>query len=188
MNYNQINTPEELLKYMRNNISYGYVGKNGKRYYDSKSIEWNDWEKECFVQSGKEVLVSNTGTCWDQVEFERMWFEQKGFNIKTFFIWFEVGRQNNLPTHTFLLYEKNNKWYWFENSFEMYRGIHEYENLDSAVEDIKNKHIQFASHNSDYLEDDKDTLTCYEYSKPAPCLGVDEYIDFVTTNEYKKLG
>ena len=32
--FNQINTPEELLEYMDKNIKYGFVGKNGKKYYD----------------------------------------------------------------------------------------------------------------------------------------------------------
>ena len=34
-----INTPEELLEYMNNNIKYGFVGKNGKKYYDMYSSE-----------------------------------------------------------------------------------------------------------------------------------------------------
>ena len=185
MNYSQINTPNVLLEYMKTNIRYGFLGKNGKKYYDSNSIEWNDWQEECFVQSGEEVLESKIGTCWDQVEFERMWFEQKNYIFKTLFIWFEVGRQNSLPSHTFLLYEHNNKWYWFENSFELYRGIHEYNSVEEAIEDIKNKQIEFASHNTEFREEDKQTLVCYEYDKPSPHLGVNEYLDFVTKKNTK---
>ena len=187
MNYDQINTPNELLEYMKNNIKYGFMGKNGKKYYNQNSIEWNDWEKECFVQSGEEVLESNIGTCWDQVEFERMWFDQKNINYKTLFIWFEVGRENSLPCHTFLLFEHKEKWYWFENSFEKYRGIHKYDSEEDAIEDVMNKQIEFASHNTEFREEDKQTLACYEYKKPPKGLGVNEYLDFVTTTEYKKL-
>ena len=101
-----IKTPFELLEFMDKNITYGFVGKNGKKYLDMYSQEWNDWYQECFVQSGKEVLKSKVGTCWDQVELERLWFEKNGYSFKTFFVWFEVNRPNNLPTHTFLIYEK----------------------------------------------------------------------------------
>ena len=90
---NSIQTPNELLEYMSQNIIYGFIGKNGKKYTDMFSEEWNDWYSECFVQNGEEVLESKIGTCWDQVEFERLWFEKKGYTIHTFFMWFEVTRE-----------------------------------------------------------------------------------------------
>ena len=167
MTFDDIKTPNELLDFMKNNIKYGFLGKNGKKYYDQYSEEWNDWNNECIVQSGEEVLNSNIGTCWDQVELERLWFEKNNYNFKTIFMWFEVGRECNLPTHTFLLFEHDNKWYWFENSFEMYRGIHEYNSLEEAIEDVKSKQIEFTSKNyKDFSEEDKQTLVSYEYPKP----------------------
>ena len=107
--FDEINSPEELLEFMDKNITYGFLGKNGKKYTDMYSPEWNDWYDECFVQSGEEVLKSKIGTCWDQVELERLWFEKNNYNFKTIFIWFEVNRENNFPTHAFLIYEDNNK-------------------------------------------------------------------------------
>jgi hypothetical protein len=185
MTFDDIKTPNELLEFMKNNIKYGFLGKNGKKYYDQYSEEWNDWNKECIVQSGEGVLNSNIGTCWDQVELERLWFEKNNYNFKTIFMWFEVGRECNLPTHTFLLFESDNKWYWFENSFEMYRGIHEYNSFEEAIEDVKSKQIEFTSKNyKDFSEKDKQTLVSYEYTKPTPNLGVDDYLAFVTGNNY----
>ena len=182
-----INTPEELLEYMNNNIKYGFVGKNGKKYYDMYSSEWNDWHDECFVQTAEEVIESKTGTCWDQVELERAWFEKNNYKYKTIYSWFEVNRPNSLPTHTFLIYEKDNKWYWFEHAFEAFKGIHEFNSAEEAIDYVILKQCEYAQkNNSEFRESDKDTLTCYEYGKPAYHLGVDEYTDFVTSNIIKR--
>ena len=177
-----IKNPEELLKFMDKNITYGFVGKNGKKYSDLYSPEWNDWYDVCFVQSGEEVLESKIGTCWDQVELERLWFEKNNYNFKTIFSWFEVNRENDLPTHTFLIYESNGKWYWFEHAFESYKGIHEFESLEKVIECVKEKQFEHAlMNNKNTRREDKNTLTLYEYTKPPKHLGVDEYINFVTS-------
>ena len=149
------------------------------------SEEWNDWYSQCFVQSGEEVLESKIGTCWDQVELERLWFEKNRYTIHTFFMWFEVNKENSYPTHTFLIYENDNKYYWFENSFEAERGIHEFDSLDDAIECVKSKQIKYTKNNfPDSSLDDMKSLTVYEYSKPANHLGVDDYLNHVTSTKY----
>ena len=186
---NKITNPQELLEFMNNNIIYGFVGKNGKKYTNPNSEEWDDWYQECMVQSGEEVIISGIGTCWDQVELERLWFEKSAYPFKTFFCWFEVNRENDLPTHTFLIYEDNNKYYWFEHSFGDYCGIHEYPSLELAIEDIKNKQFNYAlSYSKTIKQEDINTFACYEYSKPKPHLGVDDYINFVTSKNKIKRG
>ena len=52
---------------------------------------------------------------------------------------FEVGRDCNYHMHTFLIFENDNKYYWFENAFEAQRGIHEFSSLDEAIECVKSK-------------------------------------------------
>ena len=179
---NNIKSPRELLEFMDKNITYGFVGKNGKKYLDPYSPEWNDWYNECFVQTGEEILKSKIGTCWDQVELERLWFENNNYDFKTIFSWFEVNRENSLPTHTFLIYEDNNKWYWFENAFGDYTGIHEFNSFDESIKYVKEKQYEFALINSiDIRKENKETITCYEYSKPPKGIGVQEFFDFVTS-------
>ena len=178
-----IKNPKELLEYM-DNITYGFVGKNGKKYLDMYSKEWNDWYEQCFVQSGEEVLNSKIGTCWDQVELERLWFEKNRYSFKTIFAWFEVNRENDFPTHTFLIYESNGKFYWFEHAFEACKGIHEFDTEEEAINYFKEKQIEFTLRNNKNIkEEDKETLTCYEYSKPDYHLGVEEYLEFVTSKK-----
>ena len=169
-----IRTPEELLEYM-DSITYGFVDKDGNKNIN----DFSNWDN-CVVQDGEEVLKSKVGTCWDQVELERLWFTINNYSFKTIFCWFECGRICNLPTHTFLIYENNGKYYWFEHAFEACKGIHEYDSLEDAINDVRDKQIEFVSHSEDYRPGDENTLVCYEYSEPDKNLSVQEYLDFVT--------
>lgn len=174
------NSEDKLLDFMSNNIHYGFLGKNNKIYKDPNSKEWqDDWYKECIVQSGESLILTSYGTCWDQVELERLWFEKNGITHRTIFMWFETGTPSNLPTHTFLIYKKNKKWYWFENAFEANRGIFEFNNEIEAINYVKQKQLEYAiDYYSAKIEDLK-ILKTYEYSKPSSNLGVEEFFSHV---------
>ena len=172
-----IKSPEELLEYMNKNITYGFVDKDGNKYFDTNSKAWNKY----IIQNGEEVLKSKTGTCWDQVELERLWFERNNYNFKTIFIWFELNHENNLPTHTFLIYEKDNKYYWFEHAFEKYKGIHKFESEKEAIEYVKDKQVEYVGNNIN-----KQSLIAYEYSKPKDNLSTEKYLEHVTSKKYIK--
>ena len=182
---NELKSPYDLLEYMNSNITYGFVGKNGKKYSNMYSEEWNDWYKVYYLQNGEDVLKSNVGICWDQVELERLWFEKNNYSFKTFFIIFEVDRKNDLPSHTFLIYEKDNKYYWFEHSFDQYKGITEFNSEEEAVKFVMNKQYEFVSNGEyDLRPGDYEKLKVYVYSKPNYHIGVDDYLKFVTKEKY----
>lgn len=174
---NDINTPNELLSYM-DNIIYGYKGNDGKYYTD----DYSNFGSLCEVQTGEEVSKSKIGTCWDQVELEASWFESHNYEYETYFMWFEVGYECDLPTHTFLIYKENGKYYMFEHAFEAYRGIHEYNTLNEAIEDAMDKHIDYALKNRNLKEEEKDTLRIYKYDRIPNNLPINEYLDHVTHN------
>ena len=51
---------------MEENITYGFIDKNGNKYTDTFSKEWKDnWYNRCLVQTGENILKTKTGTCWD---------------------------------------------------------------------------------------------------------------------------
>ena len=180
MKFDEIDSPNELLNFMNENIKYGFIGKNKKIYTDPSSKEWDDWYEECIVQTGKQVLESKIGTCWDQVELERLWFLNKKYDIKTIFIWFETNCENNYPTHTFLLYKKDNNWYWFEHSFFDFRGIHEFSSYEEAIDYVIKKHLNYAIKNNVAKLEDKKIIVSYEYKKLEKSLTVDEFLEHVT--------
>ncbi len=177
-----MNTPEELLKYMSDNITYGYVDLNGKTYTDM-----NDFHDKCIVQTDEELFKTKYGTCWDQTEAERYWFNKNNYKTKTIFIWFEGVEENYLPTHTFLLYQSNGKWYHFENAFEDYRGIHEFNTIDEAINAAIEKHLEYAIKNYGISHDYKKYITYFEYEKPPKNLDVDSYLEYVTKDTYQRI-
>ncbi len=184
MKYEDIKTPKELLDFMKENIKYGFVSNTGKVYDNPNSIEWeNDWYSNCIVQDGESLLKTKYGTCWDQVEFERKWFLEHNYIFKTIFIWFEVNKPNNLPTHTFLIYEENNRYFWFEHSFYDYRGIHEFESYEDAIEYVKKEQLKYTVNSKLANTNDYKYIVAYEFSKPLTKFNVDDYISHVTKNK-----
>ena len=86
--------------------------------------------------------------------------------FKTYYI--EQDNQMR-STHTFLVYTKNNKFYYFENSYEKYRGIYEYHDLNTLLKDII-KHM---------MDDQRSNgFKIYEYNKPKYGIGVQEFMDY----------
>ena len=137
-----------------NDIKYGWVDKNN----DIHINDFDSFSDNYKLQSPKEVLKNKVGICWDQVELERELLKNK--NINTYFIVYYDN--DKCPTHTFLIYNHNNKYYWFEHSWEKYKGIHEYNDEKDALKDIKDKYIKYELNNN-Y---NSDNLCIYKYDKP----------------------
>jgi len=177
--FKQLKTPQELLDFMDANINYGFVGKSGKIYLYQNDDWQKNWESECIVQSGNGLLETNCGTCWDQVELERKWFQEHNYQFETIFSWFEIIKPNNYPTHTFLVFKDSDKWYWFEHSFGKHKGIHEFGFLDELICDVKDKQLKSAINSGIAKLKDRKLLKSYFYKKPKANLRVNDYINHV---------
>lgn len=149
--YNEVNTPEELLKFMDKYITYGIYGIDSKSYTNWENDINSEFQIACqtkYALCDKErILKYGLGTCWDQVELERFWFKEHNYNFKTFFIWFYFEEDNNYGTHTYLVYEKNNKYYYFEHADYNNKGIYEFDSYKDAIEYQMSKHINFMKQN-----------------------------------------
>lgn len=146
-------------------IDYGWVSRNGIKHIN----DFNTFSDEYILQSPEEIIKSKVGVCWDQVELERYYFKNVNNSIKTFFI---VHYDNDkCPSHTFLTFEKDNYHYWFEHSWEKFRGIHKYNTIKELLEDIKTKFIQFELYNK-YTQKN---LVIHEYDKPKYNISVQEF-------------
>ena len=152
---------DEIQKIM-DNIEYGWVDKYHNKHIDDYDTFANDY----ILQSPKEVLKNKVGVCWDQVELERYLFRPSTLNIYTYFIVYYDN--DKYPTHTFLTYEYDNKYYWFEHSWERFKGIHIYDSKDNLLLDVKNKFIKYELDNCC----NKNNLVIYEYKKPKYHLSV----------------
>ena len=127
-------TPEQLLEFM-NTFEYEWMDKKG--IFHSNIIP--EMYETYSLMSPEEVLKYKKGICVDQCEFERDWFEKHKYKHKVMCI--QINRNDSKPGHIFLIYEENNKYYWFENAWYDERGIHEYATYDELINDIKKKFI-----------------------------------------------
>lgn len=154
----------EIMELM-NDIEYGWVDKDKNIYLDTSE----GFSSNYALQSPEEILKTKTGVCWDQVELERYYFSQTNIPFKTYFMCYYDN--DRCPTHTFLIYEKNNNYYWFEHSWKKYIGIHESNDLKELLEDIRSKFIEME------VKDkfNKNNMMLYEYIKPSYGLSVEEF-------------
>ncbi|MBR4618267.1 MAG: hypothetical protein IKO49_03080 [Bacilli bacterium] len=146
-------------------INYGWVDRNNIKHIN----DFDTYSEKYILQSPKDIIKTQIGVCWDQVELERYYFKSFNNSIKTFFI--VHYDYDKCPTHTFLTFEKSNKYYWFEHSWEKFRGIHEYNTLKDLLSDIKNKFIHYELNN----QYNKSNLKIYEYTKPEYNISTQEF-------------
>lgn len=157
----------DIMKIM-DQIEYGFPDEKG---FNIKKKNPKMYEEEFtrfyYLLTPEELLEKKCGTCFEQVELERKFFLEHSIPISTYFIC--TYEEGNYPCHTFLVYEKKGKFYWFEHAWGIYRGIHEYSNLKTLLLDAKKKFIE--SHNTK-----KESYTfVYEYQKPKGHISCKEF-------------
>lgn len=155
-------------------INYGFVD-NGKNIYPDDDKNWeNSFSSKYHLQSPEELLENKYGVCWDQVELERYYLEKENINCRSFFI---IAYDHKIyPTHTFMVVENNNKYYWLEHSWEPYRGIHEFNNLEELLNSVKNKFLKT-------VKEKKFEVVIYQYSKPIYGLNCIDFIHYCENSE-----
>ncbi len=159
------------------NIEYGVLDSFGKNITDDpKAFD----EENYYLLAPAELLERKVGVCFDQVELERELFLQAKCEIKTYFIC--TYDNENMPAHTFLVFKRNKKYYWFEHSWGVYKGLHEYSTIYDLLIDVKEKFIKFNSYvkNSDYT-------FVYEYEKPSYGLSTNQVYKYMETQKLIKL-
>ena len=157
----------EILSLMQN-IKYGHLDQNAQITNDYSNY---------LLSSPQETIKTGIGICWDQVELERYYFQNTGYRVHTYiFIYYN---NKDCPTHSFLTYEKNGKYYWFEHAYEKYQGIHCYDTLKELLKDVENKFVK------DTIKEDFEpqNLCLYEYSKPQSHLSVSDFFKHCEKNK-----
>ena len=167
----------EIMDELRN-IEYGFKDKNGANLINSESWD-KDFYKFYFLLSPEELLSSRCGVCWDQVELERKLFSDANIDCDTFFIY--IDDNENLPSHTFLTFRLDDKYYWFEHSWYDMKGIHEYNNIKALLNDVKNKFID--SRKNEINSNLNYETFIYKYNKPKYHISCDEFYSYIKTQE-----
>lgn len=165
---------EEFFAIM-NKIDYGFLDENG---LDIASDNVS-FDEHYHLLSPDELLKKKKGVCWDQVELERKLFNDKGIDNDTYFIYLDDGQ--SLPSHAFLTYYIQDKFYWFEHSWEKYGGIHEYSNIRELLLDVKNKFV------IENAKSDNDYVFVFKYDKPDYGISCSKFYEHVQKGELLNL-
>lgn len=160
----QVQSVNELLEFLQN-IDYGYMDmdKNVNHEIDS------GFKKKYILSSPEDVLKNEVGTCYDIVELERVYFKNLGLKFQTYFMVYYESKK--IFTHTFVVYEENEKFYWFEYAWAKNRGIHEYMSLYDLLTDVRDHFKKF--NNLKFM--DLDYLCVYKYKKPKFHIGLKDF-------------
>lgn len=102
-------------------------------------IKNDDFIKYYVLLSPNEFEKYKGGVCWDYVAYEAMYFRAKYPNIKFETYYQVIDNKNDNPTHTFLIFEFNKKWYWFESSWKPKCGVYGFDNKYDCIEYIMQK-------------------------------------------------
>ena len=162
---------EEIMNIM-DTIQYGFVD-NKKNIHNTVNNQIDD---SYILQKPNEVLNNKIGICWDQVELERYLFRGNIFPTESYFLFYYS------PTisfnHTFLVYQKENDFYWFEHSFEKYKGIHKYKSKNELFRDVIDKFI--LSHKSYNISSSE--LELFQFKKPKYHINHQEFVRHCTSS------
>ena len=181
--YQKIETPMELLKWMSKNIGYGYITKEKEAILPNQESYQERWFQEYRLQDAEEVLKTGIATCWDQVELERDWFLKHGYAIKTFVEMVSLEYSNPYPTHTFLVYQdEQGNWNWFENADINHRGIYKFETLEECLKKVQECYCETLKEYK-ISKEELSKIIMTEYEKPASMLACEEYLNFVVESK-----
>ena len=159
---NEINTPEKLYQYMKENIEYGFINRYSTKYLRSvvdANVYMNNIFNNYRLQSPMEVYKNRCGICFDQVAFAKEILLNNGIDVETFY--------TKIHNHVFLVYKYNYRYYYFERSFPHHNGIMGFDTLEelfryylSIQEDTKLNEVAF-----------------FQFNKVIYGCDFDEYID-----------
>ena len=182
--YEDLKTPQELYYFMENNIKYGIHGTDGKDYDASDDEKFQNACNTVYALCDKDrILKYGLGHCWDQTELERDFFKNNNYEHKTLFICFMIEGENNYPTHAYLVYKKDDKWYLFEHSDYYNRGIKKFDSYEDAVRHQMNNHIKGAKDMGNEINEDViNSIRIYEYNIEKHGISTEEFIDNILEN------
>ena len=145
-------------------IKYGYRDKNGKCFIEPNK----NFKEDYYLQSPKDVINSKMGYVFDQVELERFLLDSIGIDNRSYFMIYNSS--DNEMSHSFIVFKDYNKYYWLENSWIKYRGVHEYEDKEELLDDVIKKFI------STIKDGDINKLRLYQFNKPNYGINYNKYV------------
>lgn len=131
----KLNSDTDLMNFMNQNITYGWKDCNQGLHFNNLK----GFRESYRISSINEMLETGLGTCIEQAKLIKYFFDKIGLENKIYChrrYETEENADNEVRMHCFVLFKYNDYWYHFEHSNRPKRGIHKYENVESAIKDI----------------------------------------------------
>lgn len=157
----QVSNVMDILTKLEN-IENGWMDLEKKVYKDTEK----GFKKKYVLSSPEDVLENQVGTCFDIVELERNYFKSLNKKFNAYFMIYYESKK--VYTHTFIVYEENDKFYWFEYALTKDKGIHEFISLYDLLKKVRES---FREHNAIKFMDN-DYLCVYKYKRPKFYIGL----------------
>lgn len=141
----EIKTPEDILKFMKENIKYGWLDINNEKHIGNMK----NFRKLYRTSTIEETLSHGIGTCIEQVYLMSKLLDRLNIKNKMFCTRVYEGKDfNNLEAeehmHCFVLYYLNDKVYQIEHPNWEKVGIYEFENEEEAINEINDYYVKMA--------------------------------------------
>lgn len=174
------------------NTSLTYDFRYGLRingiYDPDRNTTADDWDQYYQYQSPYVFNKSKVGTCWDYVGYESWYFSRNFQNVQynTYCIIFRDGITD--PSHTFLIFQLNGKYYYFESSYKKNAGIYVGQNENELIEHVISMMIEHYPSLGVNPEEVIRSGKCkvYQYNANDPRFykikGAEQYLSFIEKN------
>ena len=156
-------------------IKLGYRDKEDNKYMGFNA----DFKEIFYLQSPKQLLESKIGSCFDQVELERELITRLGVDCRTYFISYPDDDYD--MSHAFLIYKDSKKYYWVENAWMKYKGLHVYNSKDDLFDDVLTKFIKTIP-NGEFKK-----VKLYLYEKPRSGINYSKFVSNCMSNRSIKI-
>lgn len=139
LKFEDIKTPRGLMDYMNINIKYGWIDKQGNKHLNNLK----GFRENYRISSLDEIINTGLGTCIEQAKMMKDFFDRNGYENKLFCHRSYETEENfdkEVKMHCIMLFKDNDTWYHFEHSNVSKRGIHKYNSVEEALENITRWH------------------------------------------------
>lgn len=178
MTIDSIKTPEDILKFMNENIKYGWIDINGEEHIGNMK----NFRKLYRTSTLKEVLEHGLGCCIEQVKLMSELLDKINIPNKMFCTRIYEGKDFNKMDeeehmHCFVLYYLNDKVYQIEHpNFERI-GIYEFNSESEALKEINDYYIELV---------DGKSRPITEFFEVKPNLSFKEFNNYINSLDERK--
>ena len=156
-------------------LKLGYRDREGNFYAGLK----NNFKELFYLQSPKQLAESKIGTCFEQVEYERDLISKMNVELRTYFINYPCDNYD--MSHAFLIYKDNQKYYWLENAWVKYKGVHIYDSKEQLFLDVLTKFVATIP-NGEFKK-----VRLYMYEKPRFGINYAKFLSNCISNRSIKI-